>query len=381
MTENVDNLVRVGLNRPVRLMVDAKKQTVVGLVQEFIKMKGAKEEIDEERRLAYLLHLCSTTYTSKTIVFFPKKTQAHSVKVLFSLKGIKAAELHGSMSQEQRLNAITLFRDGKCTHLLATDLASRGLDIPRVETVINFTVPTTTTIYLHRVGRTARAGRVGVACTLFSSAKGKASNKQKGKGGSASSERTLMRPILRIAKGQSADIRTRTLPPTVMNDLTEEIRALQPEIEAILDEEKEERLLQQSERDVAKGENLVRYEQEIASRPRRTWFQGENDKAVASEKGKAERLGLQKPDPAAAKGPRKKLSEKKKKAMEDREERVEGKVWKKGQAERAGKGVLEKFPMKKPKGVGKPKGAKPMGGKGGGGGRGGGKSKGKGGKR
>lgn len=369
MTENVDNLVRVGLNRPVRLMVDAKKQTVQGLVQEFIKMKGAKEEIDEERRLAYLLHLCSTTYTAKTIVFFPKKTQAHSVKVLFSLKGIKAAELHGSMSQEQRLNAITLFRDGKCTHLLATDLASRGLDIPRVETVINFTVPTTTTTYLHRVGRTARAGRVGVACTLFSSAKGKASTKQKGGGGSANSERTLMRPILRIAKGQSADIRTRTLPPSVVNDLTDHIRSLAPEIEAILAEEKEERLLQQTERDVAKGENLVRYEEEIASRPKRTWFQGEKDKVVASERGKAERLGLQKPDAAAAaKGARKKLSGKDKKKREDREERVEGKVWKKGQAERAGKGVLEKFPQKKPKGAGKPKGGKPMkGGKGGGG--------------
>jgi len=381
MTENVDNLVRVGLNRPVRLMVDAKKQTVEGLVQEFIKMKGAKEEIDEERRLAYLLHLCSTTYTSKTIVFFPKKTQAHSVKVLFSLKGIKAAELHGSMSQEQRLNAITQFRDGKCTHLLATDLASRGLDIPRVETVINFTVPTTTTTYLHRVGRTARAGRAGVSCTLFSSAKGKASSTSKKGGGSASSERTLMRPILRIAKGQAAEIRTRTLPPAVVNDLTEHVRALAPEIDAILAEEKEERLLQQTERDVAKGENLVRYEQEIASRPRRTWFQDEKDKAVASERGKGERLGLRKEDPAAgAKGlqKKKKLSGKDKKRMEDREERVEGtaRVWKKGQAERAGKGVLEKFPQKKQRdGGAKPRGGgKPTGGRGGGG-------KGKGGRR
>ena len=71
MTEDVDQLIRVGLNRPVRLMVDARRQTVTGLTQEFIKMKGNREEIDEERRLAYLVHLCSNVYTSRTIVFFP----------------------------------------------------------------------------------------------------------------------------------------------------------------------------------------------------------------------------------------------------------------------------------------------------------------------
>ena len=182
MTENVDSLIRAGLQRPVRLIVDAQKQTVTGLVQEFVKLKSNYGEITEERRLAYLLHLCKNTYTSKTIIFLPRKALAHRVKVLFSLQDIHSAELHGSMSQEQRLAAISLFRDGDCTHLLATDLASRGLDIPRVETVINFTVPSTATTYLHRVGRTARAGRVGVACTLFSATKSTTSKTNKGCG-------------------------------------------------------------------------------------------------------------------------------------------------------------------------------------------------------
>lgn len=338
MTENVDKLIRVGLNRPVRLMVDAKKQTVEGLVQEFIKMKGTTEEIDEDRRLAYLLYLCSNTYTEKTIVFFPRKALAHRVKVLFSLHGLKAAELHGSMSQEQRLAAITSFRDNQCTHLLATDLASRGLDIPRVETVINFTVPTTTTTYLHRVGRTARAGRTGVACTLFSAAKGKSSGKSK-----QASERTLLRPILRVARGQTAKIRTRTLPPDAINDQTQKIEGLQEEIDAILLEEKEERLLQQTERDVTKGENLVRYEDEIASRPRRTWFQGEKDKQAASQLGKKERLGVEAGTQVSKE--KKKLSGKDKKRLMDRDERVGGSAkqgWKKGREERSGKGVLAK---------------------------------------
>jgi len=344
MTEDVDKLIRAGLNRPVRLMVDAKKQTVSGLVQEFIKMKGGKENIDEERRLAYLLHLCNTTYTSRNIIFFARKSLAHRAKVLFSLHGLKAAELHGSMSQEQRLSAISFFRDGQCAHLLATDLASRGLDIPRVETVINFTVPTSTTTYLHRVGRTARAGRIGVACTLFSSAKGQPSPNAK-QSGPAAAERSLLRPILRLAKNQSATIRTRTLPPATIDDLTQKIKSLEPDLDAILLEEKEERLIQQSEREVTKGENLVRYEDEIASRPKRTWFQDEKGKRNSSMLGMGERLGISVDgEVGAVKKEKKKLSGKDKKRLLDKDERVEGKTrgWKKGKEERDGKGVLAK---------------------------------------
>lgn len=345
MTQDVDQLIRAGLNKPVRLMVDAKKQTVSGLVQEFIKMKGGKEEIDEERRLAYLLHLCINTFTTKTIVFLPRKVLAHRVKVLFSLYGLKAAELHGSMSQEQRLNAIASFQSGYCTHLLATDLASRGLDIPRVETVLNFTVPTSTTTYLHRVGRTARAGQSGVSCTLFSGSKaGSSSNKSKEKG-SGTSERAFLRPILRLARNQKATIRTRTLPIATVNALTEKVRSLNEEIESILEEEKEERLIQQTERDVRKGENMVKHEEEIASRPKRTWFQSEKEKKASSKLGMSERKGIE------AKPPRekRKLSGKDKKKLLDHDERAGGKNmgWKKRKDERAGKGVIQLAKEKK----------------------------------
>ena len=70
------------------------------------------------------------------------------------------------MTQEQRLQAIESFRSGAASFLLATDLASRGLDIKGIETVINFEAPQSHEIYLHRVGRTARAGRSGRSCTL-----------------------------------------------------------------------------------------------------------------------------------------------------------------------------------------------------------------------
>lgn len=97
MTDSVDKLIRVGLNRPVRLLVDAKKQTVGTLVQEFVRIRPGRED----KRLAYLMCLCENIYTDRVIIFFRQKREAHRVRVIFSLCGLKAAELHGSMSQEQ----------------------------------------------------------------------------------------------------------------------------------------------------------------------------------------------------------------------------------------------------------------------------------------
>ena len=97
MTSSIDKLIRVGLNRPVRLMVDAKKQTVGTLVQEFVRLRPGRED----KRLGYLMHLCENIYTDRVIIFFRQKKEAHRVRIIFGLCGLKAAELHGSMSQEQ----------------------------------------------------------------------------------------------------------------------------------------------------------------------------------------------------------------------------------------------------------------------------------------
>ena len=97
MTSSVDRLIRVGLNRPVRLLVDAQKQTVGTLVQEFVRLRPGREG----KRMGYLLYLCSKVYTNRVIVFFRQKKEAHRARIIFGLSGLKAAELHGSMSQEQ----------------------------------------------------------------------------------------------------------------------------------------------------------------------------------------------------------------------------------------------------------------------------------------
>lgn len=97
MTESVDKLVRVGMNRPVRVSVDAQKATVEGLVQEFVRLRPGREG----KRMASLLLLCTTVYTERVIVFFRQKKEVHRARVIFGLLGVKAGELHGGMSQEQ----------------------------------------------------------------------------------------------------------------------------------------------------------------------------------------------------------------------------------------------------------------------------------------
>ena len=81
--------------------------------------------------------------------------------IILGLLGLKVGELHGNLSQPQRLEALRKFKEAEIDILLATDLVARGLDIPKVNTVVNFTMPNTLSHYIHRVGRTARAGRSG----------------------------------------------------------------------------------------------------------------------------------------------------------------------------------------------------------------------------
>ncbi|KAF2485625.1 P-loop containing nucleoside triphosphate hydrolase protein [Neohortaea acidophila] len=327
MTSKVDDLIRVGLQRPVRLLVDAQNQTVAGLTQEFVRLRPGREA----KRLAYLMYLCSKVHTDRVIVFFRQKKDAHRTRILFALCGLKAAELHGSMSQEQRIQAIEAYRSGKASFLLATDLASRGLDIKGIETVINFEAPQSLEIYLHRVGRTARAGRSGRACTL-----------------AAEPDRKVVKAAVKSAKAQGAQIRQRTIEAHDADAWFEKVEGLQVEVEAILKEEKEERVLQSTERDLTRADNIVKYKEEILARPRKTWFESEKEKAAAKGKGAEALNGPLEEGAAGRKKTKGKLSNKQKKRLMDKDERREEGLWKKGKGAGAAKG--------KPQGKGKAKG-------------------------
>jgi ATP-dependent RNA helicase DDX27 len=187
------------MNKPVRVKIDEMGAAAKGLEQEcecatlysqhsfrgreadvlpgggyaVLRVRGDKagESIElnsrsgERHREALLIALCTRSFaTGRTIIFFRSKAQAHRMKILFTLFGQgleRSDELHGDLTQEQRLRALKRFREGEIGFLLATDLASRGLDIKGIENVINYEMPKSIEIYLHRVGRTARAGRKG----------------------------------------------------------------------------------------------------------------------------------------------------------------------------------------------------------------------------
>ncbi|KAK3368245.1 hypothetical protein B0H63DRAFT_504228 [Podospora didyma] len=324
MTSNVDRLIRAGLTKPVRIMVDTQKRTVGTLVQEFVRLRPGREE----KRMGH--HLLQTEADCSLV---PYRIRPPWVVVC---------------GTPRKLEPSSAFRDGKVSYLLATDLASRGLDIKGVDTVINYEAPQTLEVYVHRVGRTARAGRTGVAVTL-----------------AAEPDRKVVKAAVRQGKAQGAKIVSRVIEATEADKWQAQIDDWEDEIQEILNEEKEEKHLAQIEMQVTKGENMIKHEKEINARPRRTWFETEADKKAAKEAGRAELNGDREKMKKKGEG---KLSNKDKKKLDSKAERKAGedKVWKKGRAERDGKGAVLNFKKDKSEkkaGGGKPKPKGPPNGK------------------
>lgn len=117
-------------------------------------------------REATLIALIKKSFKHRVIIFSNEKVQCTRLHALLTIYGFSAAEVHGNMDQAERLQAVEDFQCGKVSFLIATDVVARGLDIPNVHAIINFSFPTEPKRYIHRIGRTARAGQHGVAITL-----------------------------------------------------------------------------------------------------------------------------------------------------------------------------------------------------------------------
>ncbi|KAI8549483.1 hypothetical protein RHMOL_Rhmol06G0027900 [Rhododendron molle] len=262
MTEEVDELIKLSLTRPLRLSADPSTKRPATLTEEVVRIRRMLE-VNQE---AVLLALCSKTFTSQVIIFSGTKQAAHRLKILFGLFGFKAAELHGNLTQTQRLDALEVFRKQQVDFLIATDVAARGLDIIGVKTVINFACPRDLTSYVHRVGRTARAGREGYAVTFVTD-----------------NDRSLLKAI---AKRAGSKLKSRIVAEQSVTKWSQNIDQMEDKVAAVLQEEREEMALRKAEMEATKAENMIAHRDEIYSRPKRTWFVTEQEKNVVAKAAK-----------------------------------------------------------------------------------------------
>ncbi|KAJ0754061.1 putative RNA helicase [Helianthus annuus] len=292
MTEQVDELIKLLLNKPMRLSADPTTKRPSTLTEEVVRIRRAREGNQE----AVLLALCSKTFTSKVIIFSGTKQAAHRLKILFGLAGFKAAELHGNLTQAQRLDALELFRREEVDFLISTNVAARGLDIIGVQTVINFECPRDLTSYVHRVGRTARAGRAGYAVTFVTD-----------------NDRSLLKAIVKRA---GSKLKSRVVAEPSITKWSQIIEQMEDQVAEILREEREEMALRKAEMEADKAENMITHRDEIFSRPKRTWFVTEKEKKLVANAGKETEKGSKKKMMSAEEAEERKKKEKKKREHE-----------------------------------------------------------------
>jgi ATP-dependent RNA helicase DBP3 len=152
------------LAHPARVIIGSQDLAASHSVTQIVEVvDGATRD----GKLEDLLKKYHKSRTNRIIVFVLYKKEAARVETMLQRKGWKAAAVHGDISQEKRSAAVDSFKSGEMPLLVATDVAARGLDIPDVEVVINYSFPLTTEDYVHRIGRTGRAGKTGIAHTLF----------------------------------------------------------------------------------------------------------------------------------------------------------------------------------------------------------------------
>jgi len=124
-------------------------------------------EVDRHNRTMLLKHLITTEKWSRVLIFVASKRTANNVILKLSRADINAQALHGDLTQSERSSALADFKSGRCKILVATDLAARGIDIPHMPCVLNYDLPRSPADYVHRIGRTGRAGEVGLALSFI----------------------------------------------------------------------------------------------------------------------------------------------------------------------------------------------------------------------
>ncbi len=168
MPDEINRITNTFLHNPVKVQASKPSSTADTIIQKLISVPGKPPE----KRAAFR-RLLEGLDISNAIVFCNRKRDVGVLERSMLKHGYKAVCLHGDMDQSARMAALAAFRGDEATYLVASDVAARGLDIPSVSHVFNYDVPSHAEDYVHRIGRTGRAGREGHAFSLVTPADGR----------------------------------------------------------------------------------------------------------------------------------------------------------------------------------------------------------------
>ncbi|SBT36001.1 RNA helicase 1, putative [Plasmodium ovale wallikeri] len=159
MPKKIQEFAKTTLVNPIIINVGRAGAANLDVIQEV-------EYVKEEFKLSYLLEVLQKT-GPPVLIFCENKKDVDDVHEYLLLKGVNAIAIHGNLDQTERQEAINQFREGKKDVLVGTDVASKGLDFPSIEHVINYDMPKDIENYVHRIGRTGRCGKTGIATTFI----------------------------------------------------------------------------------------------------------------------------------------------------------------------------------------------------------------------
>ena len=167
--ESVRSLAATFMSDPVKISIGDNPSGDLRANSRIVQRVEVIDPRNKEYRLLQLLkqYQSGSQKDDRILVFALYKKEATRIEGFIRSKGFRVAGIHGDLSQEQRTRSLDAFKQGNTPILVATDVAARGLDIPSVKLVINVTMSLTVEDYVHRIGRTGRAGKEGLAVTFF----------------------------------------------------------------------------------------------------------------------------------------------------------------------------------------------------------------------
>src|SRR5713101_5905141 len=160
MPDEIVRLAQRYMKNPLRVFIDTDEPTVDSVQQKYVR-------VDENGKFPTLRAVLNQEHITKGLIFCETKARAGGLAQALQDEHYKALALHSDLSQFQRDSAVHSFRIGLTNLLVATEVAARGLDIPKVSHVVNYDMPHEPKMYFHRIGRTARAGKPGIALSLI----------------------------------------------------------------------------------------------------------------------------------------------------------------------------------------------------------------------